>query len=107
MFKAIKTFIQNARVSIDYPRYESERRKAHLAQAELRFDASELTRQAAQIRSQANIAGEQKFAGDLNRLRRQLSATETELQKINNCYRFLKGTTRLSLMICTRRKTVS
>lgn len=81
MFKAIKTFIQNARVSIDYPRYESERRKEHLAQAELRFDPSELTRQAAQIRSQANIAGEQKFAGDLNPLRRQLSATETELQK--------------------------
>ncbi len=53
MFKAIKTFIQNARVNFDYPRYERELRKDHLAQAELRFDSSELNREASQIRSQA------------------------------------------------------
>ncbi len=81
MFKAIKTFIQNARVNFDYPRYERELRKDHLAQAELRFDSSELNREASQIRSQATIAGEQKFSGDINPLRCQVSAIETELQK--------------------------
>jgi hypothetical protein len=64
MFGAIKAFIRNSRIKIDYPRYEREQRAAHLAQADRRFNTSQLNKEIAQIRQQATAAGDQRFGSE-------------------------------------------
>ena len=81
MFGAIKSFIRNFRITIDYPRYEREQRAAHLAQADRRFDASQLNKEIAQIRQQATAAGDQRFGSDVASLRQRIAATEQGLRK--------------------------
>lgn len=81
MFGAIKSFIRNSRIKIDYPRYEREQRVAHLAQADRRFDASQLDKEIAQIRQQATAAGDQRFGSDVASLRQRVAATEHGLRK--------------------------
>lgn len=81
MFDAIKTFIRNTRIKIDYPRYEREQRTAHLAQADRRFDASQLNKEITQIRQQAAAAGDQRFGADVASFRQRVAATEHELRK--------------------------
>ncbi len=81
MFGAIKSFIRNSRITIDYPRYEREQRAAHLAQADRRFDASQLNKEIAQIRHQASAAGDQRFNADIASQRQRVTATEHDLRK--------------------------
>lgn len=81
MFDSIKIFIRNARIKIDYPKYENEQRAAHLAEAERRFDSSQLNREVAQIRQQATAAGEQRFGAEIASLRQRIAAAEHESLK--------------------------
>lgn len=81
MFDTIKKFIRNIRIKIDYPRYERERRAAHLAEADRRFDVSQLNKEIALIRHQATAAGDQRFGADVASLRQRVAATEHGLHK--------------------------
>lgn len=81
MFGAVKTFIRNSRIKIDYPRYEREQRALHLAQADSRFDASQLNKEIAQIRQQATAVGDQGFGSDIASLGQRVVTTEHGLRK--------------------------
>lgn len=81
MFGAIKSLIRNSRIKIDFPRYEREQRAAHLAQADRRFNASQLNKEIAQIRQQAIAAGDQRFGSDVASLRQRVADTEHGLRK--------------------------
>lgn len=81
MFDAIKTFIRNTRIKIDYPQYEGEQRAVHVAEADRRFDVSQLNVEIAQIRLQATTAGNQSFGADVTSLRQRVGATEQELRQ--------------------------
>jgi hypothetical protein len=81
MFGAVKTFIRNARIKIDYPRYEREQRALHLAQADRRFDASQLNKEIAQIRQQATAIGDQRFGSDIASLGQRVVTTDHGLHK--------------------------
>lgn len=81
MLGAIKTFIRNSRIKIDYPRYEREQYALHLAQADRQFDTSQLNKEIAQIRQQATVVGDQRFGSDLSSLGQQVAANANELRK--------------------------
>ena len=81
MFGAVKTFIRNSRIKIDFPRYEREQRALHLAQADRRFDASQGNKEIAQIRKQATVVGDQRFVSDIASLSQRVAATERRLRK--------------------------
>lgn len=81
MFEGIKSFIRETRIKFDYPRFESEQTKAHLAEAERRFDTGQLQREVTQIRAQASLAGDQRFGDEISPLRKKLAALEMDLQQ--------------------------
>lgn len=81
MFDSIKTFIRNTRIKIDYPRYEREQHAVYVAEADRRFDVSQLNVEIAQIRLQATTVGNQSFGADVTSLRQRVVATEQELRQ--------------------------
>lgn len=81
MFDAVKSFIRNTRIKIDYPRYEREQLAAHMAQADRRFDASQLNKEITQIRQQATVAGDQRFGADVASLSQRVAVAEDGLRK--------------------------
>ncbi|MDD5388692.1 MAG: hypothetical protein PHD37_05075 [Gallionellaceae bacterium] len=81
MFEGIKSFIRETRIKFDYPRFESEQTMAHRAEAERRFDISQLQREVAQIKAQAGLAGDQRFGDEISPLRKKLAVLERDFQK--------------------------
>lgn len=81
MFEGIKSFIRETRIRFDYPRYESEQTIAHRTEAERRFDAGQLQREVAQIKTQASVAGDQRFSNEISLIRKKLAALERDLQQ--------------------------
>lgn len=81
MFDSIKSFIRETQIKLDYPRFDSEETKAHLAEAERRFDTGHLQREVTQIRVQASLAGDQRFGYEISPIRKKLAALEMDLQQ--------------------------
>jgi len=66
-WRGVQRFVQDIRIDADWPRYESEQRVAHEAEASRRFNTSQLEREIAEIQRKAEAEGHAVF-GDQIRL---------------------------------------
>ena len=79
MFEGIKSLIRETRIKFDFPRYEGEQTMACRSEAERRFDGGQLQKEVTQIKTQAALAGDQRFGNGIIQIRRKIALLERDV----------------------------
>lgn len=85
MFNSIKRLIQELRIWMDFPKYETLRLKAHIAEASLRFNTAQLEREIAAIKRSAGDVASEKFDQKIDAVAYEIASLDRNIDETQCC----------------------
>lgn len=81
-WRGIQRFVNDARIDVDFPRYEGEQRAIHESAASRRFDTSQLEREIAEIRRAAEAEGRSVFDPQIREVKSSIDAIQPAIKEL-------------------------
>lgn len=82
LWKGVHRFVEDFRIDADFPRFEQERRAAHEAGANLRFDTTQVEREIEAIIRTAEAEGSAAYGAQIRRLGSSMYALQPEINEL-------------------------